>query len=441
MNETPSVLIVRTQGWLQATRLTMRLAAHGCRISVICSVDSSIVHAPHVNQRFTFSLANPLGSLRRAIAASKADILVPADDLSVFLLHELSDRTPSLRPLIERSLGARRSYPVLRSRFQLLALAHRLGIAVPETQLIADRDHLQHWSREKAAPFVLKKDGTWGGEGVQIVRNARAADDAYTLLSREPSLTDRAKQWLRTGDKVSFAHLDCLGKPEITAQTLVNGIPANSMYACHRGKILGEVQAQVVASKSRTGASLVVRLINRPEITRAGQVLAEALQLSGFFGLDFVLDARSGEPFLIELNPRATKLGHLAVAGQTDLAGCLWAQLSGQPAPVPADPALGKAISFEPEAQQWTQKSAAFFGCRPDTLAGEEEMLAMLAARKAPLGTRLRETLQSTLARVHRDQGSHPKLEPFYYQDVDKHSLASSETRSTARSRSIRAVG
>ena len=85
--------------------------------------------------------------------------------------------------------------------------------------------------------------------------------------------------------------------------------PANSMYACHRGEILGEVQARVLASKGKTGASLVIQTMQDPRITEAGRLLAQKLELSGFFGLDFILKSETNEPVLIELNPRSTKLG------------------------------------------------------------------------------------------------------------------------------------
>lgn len=419
MTDTPSILIVRTQSWLQVTRLTMRLAAYGCRISLICSEDTAVANAPHIHERFKFSLASPVRSLRRAILGSQPDFILPTDDLSVSLLHEVAEQTPSLCALIERSIGKKEFYPLLRSRFRLLSLAHSLGIAVPETELILNSQQLKKWCTPEHPSFVLKKDGTWGGEGVQIVSGAVEARRAFQQLETGVSFKARLSQWLRKGDSAAFTNLQCLRNPEITAQSLVPGIPANAMYACHEGKILGEVQARVVASKGKTGSSLVVTLTDDARISRAGRLLAERLQLSGFFGLDFVLDSRTGEPFLLELNPRATKLGHVAVANQPDLAGYLWAHLTNRVAPVAA-PHLGRAICFYPEAEEWTQKTASFLGCRSDVLEGEEEMFALLAARKAPLRTRLRESLWNFLLRISVEVPSDASPQTFYYQDLSE---------------------
>ncbi len=410
-----------TQTWLQVTRLAMRFASYGCSIAVICPEESHLTYAPGVARRFRFHLPSPLRALRHAIAASRPDYLLPTDDLSVWFLHELSHSTPELRALIERSLGKSNFYPVLRSRFRLLSLAHQLGISVPRTELIADVAELDHWCAPGSPGFVLKKDGTWGGLGVQMVQTATEAHDAFFLLARGTAMSERMARWLRNGDQSAFARLHCLSRPEITAQSFVHGVPANSMYACHEGRILGEVQARVVASKGKTGPSLVIQLMNDPRITRAGALLASALGLSGFFGLDFMLDAKTGEPFLIEMNPRSTQLGHIAVAEQTDLAGLLWARWTGEPAPPAGDGSLGSAICFYPEGEQWTERTASFPGCRSDVLPAERELLALLAGGN-PAPHTLRRRLWSSLARLKESLQNDPAPQAFYYQDLSKRS-------------------
>ena len=396
----------------------MRLASYGCRIAVICPEESHLTYAPNVAERFSFRLTNPLRALRHAIVASGADYLLPTDDLSVWFLHDLAEQEPSLRALIERSLGDSRHFATLRSRFKLLSLSHKLGISVPKTELIAEAQALQSWCAPGAPGFVLKKDGTWGGIGVQIVHTPEQAQDAFERLASRTSLSTRAAQWLRNGDSAAFARLRCLSLPEITAQSLVHGVPANSMYACHEGRVLGEVQARVVASKGKTGPSLVIELMDDPRITRAGVLLANALKLSGFFGLDFMLDSRTGEPFLIELNPRSTQLGHLAVANQPDLAGQLWAQWTGRSTAAPGHANLGNAICFYPEGEQWTQKNASFPGCRSDIVHGEEEMLEILASGNPARKSRLRRRIWSSLSRVKGSLQADLLPQAFYYQDL-----------------------
>jgi hypothetical protein len=47
-------------------------------------------------------------------------------------------------------------------------------------------------------------------------------------------------------------------------------------------------------------------------------------ELSGIYGLDFILDANSAEPYLIEINSRATQTGHFPLGPRRDLAAALF---------------------------------------------------------------------------------------------------------------------
>jgi hypothetical protein len=414
-NKHPVVLIVTTQTWLQVTRLALRFAAQGCHVFALCPGESHLTSAPQIEGLYTHSLLNPVGALRHALLSSHADYILPTDDLSVWLLHELVLHMPSFAPLVERSLGSSSSFPVLRSRFRLLQLAHQLGIAVPRTEVIANTAALEPWCTTDASAFVLKKDGTWGGGGVQIVRGPDHALNAYRELLQSASFSSRAAVWLRNGDASAFARLQCTSKPQITAQALVPGIPANSMYACHEGRILGEVQAKVIASKGSIGPSFAIELIADPRISHAGHALAAALGISGFFGLDFILDARTGEPFLLELNPRSTQLGHLAVPGQVSLSGLLWAQWTTQQTPAPASPTLSKSIGFYPDAQQLVPADSAISTFRSDLVDNEEEVLSGLLFRHASRKVAMRRHFWRLLARFKTSLSTDATPRPYYH--------------------------
>ena len=411
-----SILVVATQTWLQISRLAMRFVDYGCSLSVICPEESPLSHAPWVSKRFRYSLTDSISAIRRAIAASGADYLLPTDDLAVWFLHEMADQSPELRPLVERSLGSRTHYSILRSRLRLLELARELGIVVPRTEKVSSYDQLEHWCAERTIPCVLKKDGTWGGNGVQVLQAPAQAPEAWTLLAAEKDRRERLLQWLRNGDPSAFTRLQCLREPEITVQAFVHGTPANAMYACHQGRVLGEVQARVIASKGRRGPSLLIELIDDRRISRAGALLANALGLSGFFGLDFMLDEQTGEPMLIELNPRSTRLGHLAVAGQPDLAGLLWAQWTGSDVPACGDAGLGRTVCFYPEGEELTRKAAGRPSFRTDVLAHETGRLVSLTSSR-PAHTSIRGQLWRSLARVKGLLHKEPEWQAFYYGD------------------------
>src|SRR5438094_7507075 len=58
--------------------------------------------------------------------------------------------------------------------------------------------------------------------------------------------------------------------------------------------------------------------------------MVRRLNLSGVHGFDFLLEAHTGNAYLIEINPRATQVGHLALGPGRDLPAALYATLAGK---------------------------------------------------------------------------------------------------------------
>ncbi|HEY0784356.1 MAG TPA: ATP-grasp domain-containing protein [Acidobacteriaceae bacterium] len=404
-SESPVVAIVTTQPWGQVARLAMRFAAYGSPLTAICPPSSQLnqlgsrglVAACH-----PLRAIEPLRSIERAVARSGADFLVPADDLAVWLLHALSRSSPRHAQLVERSMGSAANYGLIRSRHRLLALAGELGIAAPRTEQVRSAAQVEGVVRGwgTGGPFVIKKDGTWGGGGVAVVGGLGELPERYAALVRRPGLRARLKQGVMHADPGAFVTLPELGEPEMSVQEYVEGVAANAMFACDRGRVLGGVQARVVASKAKTGPALMIQLMDDPRIARAGQLLAESLQLSGFFGLDFILsDAAGGAPYLIEMNPRCTQLGHVAVRGQADLAGMLWAAWTGGEAP-PAGPAgLSDSIAFYPQALEWAAGSPFLEDARLDVGEEERQVVDALPSLQGALPARMYRAVRKPIRR------------------------------------------
>jgi len=166
-------------------------------------------------------------------------------------------------------------------------------------------------------------------------------------------------------------------QPELVMQRFVVGIPANIMVACWQGEMLGHVAVQAVSCQGITGAANVVRLNANRELVRAAELLTARLGLSGFFGLDFVLEERTGDAYLIELNPRCTQLGHLPLA-QGDLAGALCARLWGRRAESSAAPVVSDLVAFFPQAIQWGVREELIKSSYHDVPWEQQSLVAQL---------------------------------------------------------------
>jgi hypothetical protein len=362
----PKVLLVATLWWPLSARLAARFLRYGCDVSAICSPGHLLHHLTGIRSVHHFSALDPGASLAEAIAATKPDIIIPCDDRAVWQLHELHASRPDLRPLIESSLGPASEFDIIATRLKLLETARALGIRVPETRPIAAESDVRAWFAGGPRPSVMKADATWGGSGVRMVGSEREALEAYGKLRRRGGLGGALKRLVVNRDPLATWTLRRQENAAVTLQERIAGRPANAMVACWRGEALAIAAVEVLSSQGPTGAGIVVRVVDNREIARAGRLLAERLGMSGFFGLDFVVDPATGTAHLIELNPRSTQLGHLAILSKGDLASVLYAKLAGRPCGDPPAPIGNDVIAFFPQALEAEPPSGFVAGAHVD---------------------------------------------------------------------------
>ena len=214
--------------------------------------------------------------------------------------------------------------------------AREQGVRIPATQVIRSLDDLEKWVAGAGFPVVLKADGTSGGDGVRIARTLGEAQRAFRKLQAPPLVARAAKRALVDHDKTLVWPALMRHRPLVNAQAFVAGREATSALVCWNGAVLASLHFEVVNKTSSIGHATVVRLIENAEMSAAAEVMARRLGLSGIYGLDFMLEAGTENAYLIEINPRATQVGHLALGPGRDLPAALFAAVTGQavqPAP------------------------------------------------------------------------------------------------------------
>ena len=341
-------LIIATTPWPLSARLAVRLIRHGVTVDALCPRGHALRKISGMGAIHSYSGPDPMAALERAIAASGPAVVVPCDDRTVWQLHVLHERRPDLRPLIERSMGSPESFPVLRSRAGLMHRAEQLGIRVPRTQALGSREDVIAWFRGRTGPAVVKLDGSWGGTGVRVVASAEEAVGTWEQLTRPRSRLVLWKRHLVDHDPLAFGAGYEPQARALSIQEFIPGRPANTMVAAWQGRLLGMVSVEVLCAQDPTAPSTIVRLIQNEQMASASAKLVEALGLSGFHGLDFILEEGTSAPHLIEVNARCTQLGHLVLPEQGDLAGMLGAQIGGR---AQLDtPIAGRLVAFYPQA-------------------------------------------------------------------------------------------
>ena len=319
------VLVATTFRWPGAARLAVDLHEVGCTVEGIGPRGSALHEVSAVQRSYRLALADPIGSLRAAIEASDADLVVPFDDRTRFALarlHAHSDpRTESgarMRERLERSLGSPDKVACVYSRAAVLAMARGAGVLCPPTETVRTAGDITAWFQRNPGPAVLKTDGSWGGRGVAILSSEAEGRRAWREMRRRPALARALKRLVVEGDPWPLRARLAGTRPTLSIQTYVAGRPANAAVACFQGASLGAVQAVVIESDGPTGPSTVLQVVDHPDMSYAVKSMVSNLELSGLCGLDFIVDD-DGRAHLLELNPRATPTSHLIAADGTDL--------------------------------------------------------------------------------------------------------------------------
>lgn len=338
----PKVLVTTTFRWYPTARLAMALTNAGCAVEVLCPPGHPLAKTTAVRKLHMYNGLVPLRSLSSAIAKSAPDLIIPGDDLATLHLHRIYDRelrkgaSSAICRLIERSLGARESFPVAYGRAALMELAQQEGIRVPQTDGIPDLDHLADWIAKNGFPAVLKANGTSGGEGVRVVRTVEEAERGFRALQAAPQFFRAAKHALVDNDWTLIWPSLLRHRFVMNAQTFIGGRESTSAVACWEGEVLAALHFVVINKRSSSGPATVVRLIENAEMSATVNKLVRRLHLSGVHGFDFMLEDHTGHAYLVEMNARATQVGHLALGFRSDIPAALYAALSGkavQPAP------------------------------------------------------------------------------------------------------------
>ncbi len=343
----------------------MALAKAGCTVEAVCPSGHALGKMSAVRQTYSYRGLMPLRAFRDAIAASDPDFVLPGDDLATHHLHRLYDeerRRGEAGPmcdLIERSLGAPQSFPVVYARTAFMNLAEDAGIRAPKTEVVANLDQLRKWASRMGLPTVLKVDGTSGGDGVRVVHTLEEAERAFRTLQSPPLLARAAKRALVDQDKTLVWPSLLRRRSVVNVQAFVAGGEATSTVACWEGEILASLHFEVLQKRDSAGPSSVVRFIENAEMFAAAEAMVRRLKLSGIHGFDFMLESHTGNAHLIEINPRATQVGHLPLGPGRDLPAALYSALSGTPLRTAPKVTENDTIALFP--QEWLRDPASMF--------------------------------------------------------------------------------
>jgi hypothetical protein len=310
-------------------RLCRAFREVGFEVGAIALPQHPVHRSKAPDRTFEYCPKAPLDSLREAIAERKPDIIIPCDDRIVghlCALRAMGDENTST--LIETSLGHGGASGVLAKRATLGEISRLPDVDVPRTDSVATASDLRDWVRKFGLPAILKLDGSWGGKDVVVVRHESEILRAFWEMRLRQNVLRGFPQYITKRDVEALRRR----RSAISVQSFVPGKPANATVACWRGKVLAQVAVEVVELASPFGAATVVHVVDGEAMAAAARSICGHYMLSGLQGFDFIIDERSGAPKLIEINPRATQIGHFNLGPGRDFAAALFEALSGRSA-------------------------------------------------------------------------------------------------------------
>jgi hypothetical protein len=390
----PRVLVATTVRWFPTTRLAMALARAGFAVEAVCPSGHTLGGTGAVGRVHSYRALTPLASFANAITAATPDLIIPADDLAARHLHELHKQKRNngkagtqICELIERSLGAPESFETVYARSAFMQIAQQEGLRAPKTEIITDRHDLAKWIARMGFPTVLKANGTSGGDGVKVVNTVEEAEHNFRKLQAPPLMARAIKRALVDRDPTLVPPSLLRRGFVVNAQAFVAGREATSTIACWRGKVLASLHFEVLEKAASTGHATVLRLIEHSEMASAAENIARRLKLSGLHGLDFMLEAHTGNAHLIEINPRTTQVGHLALGLERDLPIALYAALTGKDVDPTPKVTENETIALFP--QEWGRNpKSEFLQSAYHDVPWEEPQLIRSCVRKVTRSAR-----------------------------------------------------
>jgi carbamoylphosphate synthase large subunit len=279
--------------------------------------------------------------------------------------------------LLRISMGDPVSYPITESREKFLALVCEVGVRIPESKTVSSSAQVEEWLAHFGFPAVLKAEGTSGGEGVKIVHTLPDALRAYKILHAPLATLVAAKRTLLDHDSNCMVPWLMQHPRQVSIQRFVEGHDANLAVACWQGEVLASIDVEVLQTSKPRGPATIVRPCRNGDRLQAVKKIVRKLGFTGLCGFDFMVDAATGEAYLIEMNARATQTCSLPLAPDGVLIASFCSAFTGQPFADPPLQLTGDTIALFPMAWQGDTSADLFRSSYLDLPIDEPELIAI----------------------------------------------------------------
>ncbi|WP_421853083.1 hypothetical protein [Novosphingobium sp.] len=314
-------------------RFPQMLHEAGLSVAALCPSDHLLAQSAFLRALHALPASRNIRSIAAALVEAITDsppkLIIPADEQAVIVLQALAGGRcksligPYVRAIITASLGSPAGFDASLFKSDTMALARSLGIAVPEGRTVDRLEDAVLAANSLGYPVYLKQSFSWAGLGVSACADEAALSQAFRQA--RPAMA-QPKALVR---KLFGRDWYPVGKP-MDVQSGIAGKCAMYSGLAWRGQLVGGFSGIKVEPVFSNGPSKVVKLQANVQMEDVARKMVEAMGFTGFVSFDFMIPADTGEPLLIECNPRPVPVHHLGQHIGVDLAAALARLLSGK---------------------------------------------------------------------------------------------------------------
>jgi glycosyltransferase involved in cell wall biosynthesis/D-alanine-D-alanine ligase-like ATP-grasp enzyme len=320
------VLIIATElYWQGISRLPSGLNLAGLSVAALCHSQSYLAMSSYLEQKIfwqgstqNFTEAIVLQTIDAIIGFSPS-LVIPGDESAVFLLHEilkLASNLPNLKEVetvLQRSLCKSEYLNRTISKEGFINFCKSLSVRVPENHRVDSEPEAVIAASMLGYPVVIKGSLSYGGCMVGI------CSDETALKANAAKMLGQARA------SNSFNIENSIG-----IQQYIRGQISMFVFVAAEGKILSHICVNKVLSfPNRTGPSSVIKTIECPEMDDFASRIVSEVNYNGFGAIDFILEAKTDRPYVIEFNTRPTSMCHLGARLGANMCAALREFLEG----------------------------------------------------------------------------------------------------------------
>ncbi len=372
------------------SRLPKPLSEAGFSFFSLCPADNALARTRYLERHFPLqdvqSSRHVEARLATALRACQPRLIVPGDERTVALLHDIVRQTgegggarltAAERATVLASLAPLDRLDAMLMKSDTLDLAVSAGVRVPARMTVDSPEAAVRAAEAIGFPVYLKTSFSWAGRGVTCCHDAAEVQQAMAA-AQSP-----AGGRLRRGLKGLLGRAWYPTESEIDVQQAIEGEPAMYCAVAVAGRMVGGFAGVARQTTSSTGPSSVVWVGPHEAMARASAAMIAALGATGFIGFDFMIEPATGEAYLLECNPRPIQVCHLGGHIGANLCEALRDGLASADSPVAA-PSAEATVPLFP--QEWLRDPLAMtaIGATVDVPWDDPGLLAaMVGAAKA----------------------------------------------------------